>query len=183
MRTAWASRCLLLAAFAAGCASSGDGDSLERRALTADLFPFAEHAARFSVGRGQACTLRVTPDGSDAAVLRFERGNGAVQSLRATRGPTGVHLSAGPSLGTEVLRLGAVPGATWESRQATVRFDGWERVQVPAGAFDAARITTTSGPEDLPWTETWWFAPGEGIVRLRSDRGGIFADEMMLLSR
>jgi hypothetical protein len=36
------------------------------------------------------------------------------------------------------------------------------------------------GPATLPVVQTWWFAPGSGLVRMRSDRGGIFTDEMSL---
>ena len=169
---------------ATGCGSSSQESSdlpSEPAALTADLIPLEERTSRFDVGRGRVRTLRVVPLGNDTADLVFEGGSAGARRLRVVRREKAVFLSAGPGQATEILRIGAEPGDEWETRFEEIQFDGWERVDVPAGSFDAARVTTRSGPDQLPRTETWWFVRGEGLVRLRSDHGGIFSEEMLLL--
>lgn len=175
-----------LACVSGGCAggtgSAAAGDPAARP-LDAEVFPLAPRESIFALGRSATRTLRVVPDSGSAADLTFEGGPGADRRLRATRTADAILLSAGPGLGTELVRLGAAPGDVWTSGAETVRFEGWERIEVPAGLFDAARISTRSGPEALQRVETWWLARGVGIVRLRADHGGIFAEEMQLLTQ
>lgn len=174
--------CVLPVLAAASCASEpSEADPAAAERLSADLFPFSERTVRFAAGRGRVATLRVVPQGNEGADLFFEGGARGALHLRALRREDAIFLSSGPGQGTELLRIGAEPGDVWESRFEQIRFDGWERVQVPAGSFDAARITTRSGPDALPQIETWWFARGEGIVRMLSNYGVIFSEEMQLL--
>jgi hypothetical protein len=182
---------LLLVAACAGTAPDRAADGAAQPAapdpaqapLAPDLLPFSERTAVFQVVGGRTTTLRVEPEGDRAANLLLDDGEGGKRRLRALREGASVFVSGGPSRGTELLRLGAAPGTGWTSGETAVRFEGWERVEVPGGSFDAARIVTRTGPEQLQRIETWWFAPGEGIVRLRSDHGGIFAEELVLSAR
>ena len=173
---------LLCAAFAAACSSTSDGDDPgEPASLTADLFPLVERTARFSLGRGKVATLHVFPREEAMADMSFDGARGVAQQFRVMRTDDALFLAAGPGRGTEILRFGELPGKAWESGFEIIQFEGWERVQVPAGTFDAAKITTRSGPDQLPRLQSWWFAPGEGLVRLRSNYGTIFQEEMQLL--
>ena len=79
----------------------------------------------------------------------------------------------------ELVRFGASPGDEWVSEQGTVRFEGWERVEVPSGVYDAARISTHAGTKDVPRVDTWWLAPDVGMVQLKSDWGGMFSETMV----
>jgi hypothetical protein len=172
----------LCATLAVACSSSPDGEEPgEPEALTPDLFPLAGRTARFSVTRGKEATLRIFPREESMADMTFEGARGVQQQYRVIRTEDAVFLAAGPGRGTEILRFGAEPGKAWESGFEIIQFDGWERVQVPAGTFDTARIKTRSGPDQLPRITTWWFAPGEGLVKLRSNYGTIFQEEMQLL--
>jgi len=170
---------LLAAVFAAACSSTSDGE--EPATLTAELFPLVERTARFSVGRGRVATLQVFPREESLADMAFAGARGVAPQFRVIRTEDAVFLAAGPGRGTEILRFGELPGKAWESGFEIIQFDGWERVQVPAGTFDAARITARSGPDQLPRIQTWWFAPGVGLVKLRSNYGTIFQEEILLL--
>jgi hypothetical protein len=173
MRLARLQWLLLLAGCAAGPAAAGAG-----RPLGEDLFPLEARTARFATSGEETRTLRLAPE-DGRAVLWIE---GGAEPLRidVRREGAGYHFSAGPSSEAELLRIGAPPGTTWTSGDATVRFEGWERLVLPAGTFDAARIRCTSGPPSLPTTETWWFAPARGLVRWRIDKGGLLSEELTL---
>ena len=86
--------------------------------------------------------------------------------------------SDGPDRRVEFLRLGAVPGTSWTSSGRTLRFDGWERVETAGGTFDAARVSSTVEVPPYVEVETWWFAPGEGLVRMRVDKSDLYSMEM-----
>lgn len=148
------------------------------RALADDLFPFEARSGEFATGRDEVRTLRLAPEEGGAAL--WVEGGAEPLRIDVRREGAGYVFSAGPSSETELLRVGAAPGTTWTSGDATVRFDGWERLVLPAGTFDAARIRCTSGPPSLPTTETWWFAPGRGLVRWRIDKGGLVSEELTL---
>lgn len=180
---------LALAAATAGCASSGPEPTTSvpangaktapsERALSDDLFPCDARSSPFVLAGGGACALRVEPS-DGGAVLWMERG-AARRRMDVLRTGEGFVFSGGPGTETELIRFGAAPGAEWTSGAARVRFDGWERLTLPGGTFDAARIRSVSGPASLEVVETWWFAPGAGLVRLRSDKGGVFAEEMTI---
>lgn len=153
-------------------------------ALAADLFPLERATAEFQVN-GTPHAIRVEPsDDGASARLYYERADGAPAELvRVARRGDAFLFARGPEPGTELLRVGARPGEAWESEGSRVRFDGWERVDCPARSYDAARITRRFGPEAIQGVETWWFAPGVGLVRLvsdhRSERGSLFVDELI----
>jgi hypothetical protein len=173
----------LLALVLAGCAGAkgGGGGSPDAPALSGDLFPFTASSASFVDVRGStARTVRVEPDASDgSARLVLEAGEGPARELRVTRRDGSLFFSGEIGEGTELIRAGAHAGDEWESGGRRVRFDGWERVTLPAANYDAARITARRGPAGMQQVETWWFAPGVGLVRLRSDHGSLFVDELV----
>jgi hypothetical protein len=179
---------LLVALLLAGCASGGGGSSSgdsaahepdASKVLTEDLLPFAPRRAEFVLARGERRTLRVEPS-EGGAVLWLEGGPAQPARMDVRRKGQALVFSGGPESTIELLRLGEAPGAEWPSGEAVVRFDGWERLLLAGSTFDAARIRVTTGNPPLQVVQTWWFAPGTGLLRLRSDRGGIFADEMSL---
>ncbi len=153
------------------------------RALAEDLVPLAPSVATFTMGGSATRTLRVEPAADGSAAKFVLEGGETPREIRVTRSGTSLWFSGGAGLGTELVRFGATPGTSWESGGREVRFEGWERVEVPAGAYDAARITARRGPPSLQEVETWWFAPQVGLVRLRTDHGGIFVDEMSFAGR
>jgi hypothetical protein len=169
----------LLLCLAAGCA--GNDAAPAPPPLSEDLFPFAASSASFVDLRGtEARTVRVEPDASDgSARLVVEEGGHPARELRVTRRGASLYFSGGVDEGTELIRLGARAGDAWESAGRRVSFDGWERVALPAATYDAARITARRGPAGMQQVETWWFAPGVGLVRLRSDHGTLFVDELV----
>ena len=168
----------------AGCstgAGSRDAPAPGAAPLSADLLPFTASSAPYSdLKAPQPWLLRVEPsaDGASARLL-LEVPGGPARELRATRRGDSVFVSGGVDLGTELIRIGAHPGDQWNSGGLQVTFDGWERAALPAGNYDAARITTRRGPVGVQHVETWWFAPGVGLVRLRSDHGTLFVDELV----
>lgn len=162
----------------AGAAPTAPGVGA-RAPLGADLFPFTSRTAEFVAPGGSQRTLRV--ESSDAsAVLWLEGDPAGALRMDVTRTGESIVFSSGPDSTTELIRIGAAPGSEWTSGVTTVRFDGWERIALPGGTFDAARIRARSGPASLEVVQTWWFAPGTGLVKLRSDQGGIFSKEMSL---
>lgn len=153
--------------------------------MTADLLPLTASSAAFvDVRSGAARTLRVEPDG-DGARLVLEVPDAAPREISVVRTATGYVFASGIEPGTEILRLAANPGDMWESSGRRVSFDGWERVSSAdaKSTWDAARISARRGPPELQHVETWWFVPATGLVRLRSDHGGMFADELVRTSR
>jgi len=180
MRAAFAAVLALLLAACAG----GAGESSEAAgspALSADLFPFAASSAAFVDLRGSSSrTVRVEPDAGEASArLVLESADGPPRELRVTRRDDSLYFSGGVEEGTELIRLGARAGDAWESAGRRVTFDGWERIALPSASYDAARITARRGPAGMQQVETWWFAPGVGLVRLRSDHGTLFIDELV----
>jgi hypothetical protein len=149
--------------------------------MSADLFPFAASSARFVLDRGGDCTVRV--EAADSAATLWIDAGGNPGRIDVRREGDALLFDAGPGSVTELVRIGAVPGTEWLSGVTTVRFDGWERIVLPGGTCDAARVSAASGPPTLRIVQTWWFAPGRGLVRFRSDRGGIFSEGWSLADR
>ena len=174
----------LLIALLSGCASVdlGTPDAARGAALSPSLFPMTARSTEYQMTRGERRTLRLAITGADAATLWIEGGRVA-QRLEITQSGVGISFSGEPGAATELIRFGALPGATWSSGQTNVLFDGWERIEVPAGVFDVARVKTSLVTNGIRHDETWWFADAVGIVRLRSDYGGLFTDEMSLAGR
>jgi hypothetical protein len=56
-----------------------------------------------------------------------------------------------------------------ESNQAS----GPETVSVPAGKFDAMKVTTNVVQGGAPVTKTYWYAPGVGLVKSMTDTGSV----------
>ena len=173
----------LLVSCASGQPPTGGGPAAESGEstrnggpLAEDLFPMAARTADFVRARGDHVTLVVEVQ-EGGAVMRLG-GPGPDRRIDVRRDGRSLLFSGAPDASTELLRLGAVAGDSWTSGAATVHFDGWERIDVPAGTFDAVRIRTVEGAPTLSIVQTWWFAPGVGLVRLRSDRGNVFSDEM-----
>lgn len=144
--------------------------------MDAELFPCVATSSVYRLADGTEREVSVSPT-TTGAVIRVGPGGG----MDVLREGTGVVFRSGPESWAELIRDGARPGDSWESGGTRVRFDGWDRISVPAGTFDAARVRAVSGPAPLEVVQTWWFARGVGLVRLRSDRGGLFADEMSLV--
>ena len=175
---------ILLLIVISGCRTEGGSASRPTNGaapLSFDLLPFTASTAAFSdLGDALPRILRVEPsaDGSSARLL-LEGAGGPARELRATRRGDAVFVSGGVDIGTELIRIGAHPGEAWESGGMHVTFDGWERVTLAAANYDAARISTRRGPVGVQHVETWWFAPGVGLVRLRSDHATLFVDELV----
>jgi len=169
------------ALFVAGCASPDAARAPASDApLTLDLCPFdAPSAAFLDAKDGAPRTLRVEPlEGGESARMILEGAEAKPREIRVTRRGESLFFSGGIDVGTELIRAGARPGDRWDSDRRHVSFDGWERVRLP-GADEAARITARRGPAGLEQVETWWFARGVGLVRLKTDHGGIFGDELV----
>jgi hypothetical protein len=169
------------------CAGAGASAGLRDSggALTADLLPFEASTSAFTnVRDSSARTLRVVPseDGQSARLV-LEAPGVAASEIHVTRRDASLWFSSDINLGTELIRAGAAPGAAWESGGRRVRFEGWESVPVGGAGVDAARITARRGPAGLEHVETWWFARGVGLVRLKSDRGSISVDELVRASQ
>ena len=49
-------------------------------------------------------------------------------------------------------------------RSGTMKVTAVEKVEVPAGVFEAVRVEA-KGTDLGPWTETRWYAPGVGVVK------------------
>ncbi len=168
-------------ALTAGCASPEEPASLGGPPLTADLVPLEGPVARFGAVRGEL-TIRIEPVGADAATWFIGGGTKDRESRLDVRREDGrVLFSPAPGRTVEIVRVGARPGATWESSGARIRFEGWERVETPAGVFDAARVRTQTLTAGYPEIETWWFAPGVGVVRYGQSKN-VEASEMFEFS-
>ena len=50
---------------------------------------------------------------------------------------------------------------------------GPETVSVPAGSFDAMKVTTKVVQGGAPVTKTYWYAPGVGMVKSITDTGAV----------
>ena len=169
------------------CTSSGVGGSSASSAgsgpaLSEDLFPIEARSAVYAMTKGERRTLRFEPLTADTSTLWFE-GGVSPQRLDVERTATGIVLRSDLASGTEVIRFGAAPGAAWTSGESDVTFEGWERLHLPAGNFDAARVRTRLAVNGVVQEETWWFAPRTGILRLRSNYAGLFTEEMTLAPR
>ncbi len=169
----------------AGCGSAGapaPSGPADAATLTLDLFPFGPASSAFvNVSDSSMRTVRVEPEagGAGARILTGAAGGDLSEILRVTRQGDALSFAEGAVEGTVLLRAGARPGDSWESGGWRVRFDGWERVSLPQGGIDAARITARRGPPTLERVETWWFAKGAGLVRLRNDHGKLYVDEIV----
>lgn len=166
--------------------SAGDyaGDPAQRP-LGVELFPTTSSTAQYVLTRGRVATVTVTPT-DEGALMQLGSGGDADAAPReiAVRRREGAFWFAnGPSYGVELIRFGVGPGATWASEGMDVRFEGWERVEVPAGRYDCARIRTTRGRGDIRRVETWWFAPDVGLVRLETDAAGLFREAFERVTR
>lgn len=82
-----------------------------------------------------------------------------------------------PSL---ILRLPYKPGmkwrtftAAWPFGESTFTAYGPERVEVPAGKYQAIRVETTDAAKTEPNTiqRTYWYAPGVGLVKFVFEHG------------
>lgn len=178
MRHAVWALALLLAACAGTGGSGGSGDPASAE-LSGRLFPFHAAAAVFETSRGAEKTVSVDPVSESVARMTISDASGSPRRIDVHREGGALFFRNGPSRGTELVRFGASPGDEWDSEDGTVRFEGWERVEVPAGVYDAARISARSGTEDVPRVDTWWLAPDVGMVRLKSDWGGMFTETMV----
>lgn len=55
-----------------------------------------------------------------------------------------------------------------------------EDVEVPAGKFKAMRVVTKVEQGGSPVTKTYWYAPWVGLVRLKTESGGVVSDTKLL---
>ncbi len=81
--------------------------------------------------------------------------------------------TGGNDLGYELHLLGLPikPGQTWTFGATEVTVVGIERVEVPAGTFQAVRVEKVVPLGGLPVTFSYWYAPDVGVVR-RTTRVG-----------
>jgi len=182
---------LLFGALLGGCSSDptgttstpppggvdGSGSLPVGGALPADVFPFTAFTASFMTSKGEARKVRLELT-STGARMTISAAGASLGYMDWRRDGSDILLSDGPDRWVAMLRVGAVPGTTWKSSGRVITFDGWERVATPAGEYDAVRITSASVTEDLEESETWWFAPGAGLVRLTQNKGDLFHTEM-----
>ncbi len=148
-----------------------------RDVLTAYVFPLDAPPARFTTSQSGIVTVRLEPFEGGTAMWIGADGPTARRIDWFVEGSS-IYCSDGPDRRVEFLRIGARPGTTWESSGRTLRFEGWERVETPAGFFDAVRISSTLEVAPYVEVETWWFAPGVGLVELRVDKGDLYSMEM-----
>ena len=179
---------LSLVLLAVGCASN-DGSTgtvrtppavradAPRGTLTADVFPFDAAPARFATSQRDEVVVRLEPGDGGAAMWITGEGLNA-RRIDWTRDGDSIYCSDGPDRRVEFIRIGVAPGTEWQSSGRTVRFEGWERIDTPAGFFDAARINTTLELEGITEVESWWFAPGAGLVKMRVDKADLYKLEM-----
>jgi hypothetical protein len=146
-------------------------------ALPEQALPFTDSEASFTTreGEGRDVVMRRTDVG---ARMTISTGATTLGHLEWRREGEQILLSDGPDRWVAMLKIGAQPGAVWTSSGRTIRFDGWERVQTPSGDYDAVRITSAATTKDLEESETWWFAPGVGLVKLSQNKGDLFQTEM-----
>ena len=163
----------------AGCQSSTSAGAAAE-AMPADLFPLDPSSAQFDAGRGRRLTIRVEGLGDGRARMTLGDPSGA--AVDVVRTDTGLVFRNGPDEGAELVRFGAVPGDEWQISGGKARFAGWERIQVAAGTYDAARVQANYGADGLDRVDTWWFARGVGLIRLKSDWGELFSEELVRVS-
>lgn len=81
-----------------------------------------------------------------------------------------------------MLRFPLAPGASWTwngtARANTEVYErsqvrGTEKVEVPAGRFDAVKIETEIRQGGAAATKTSWFAPNVGLVRQATESAGV----------
>ncbi len=175
---AWAVPLLLAAC--AGTTSPGPASPDPATAkLSECLFPFRASSAVFETTKGVEKRVRIDRVSESVARMTISGASGSRRQIDVHREAGALFFRNGPSRGTELVRFGASPGDEWVSEQGTVRFEGWERVEVPSGVYDAARISTYAGTPDVPRVDTWWLAPDVGMVQLKSDWGGMFSETMV----
>ncbi len=145
--------------------------------VPANAFPFSASSASFTTRDGDVRRVNIEPTPTGVR-MTITDGVAKLGHMDWRRSGDDILLSDGPDRWVIMLRIGAVPGTSWNSSGREIRFDGWERVSTPAGQFDAVRITSSAVTSDLTESETWWFSPGEGLVRLAQDKGGLFRTEM-----
>jgi len=81
-----------------------------------------------------------------------------------------------------LLQLPLHPGSTWRwsgSGRASVQIEESsevfpsERIETPAGRFDAVKVVTRIEQGGARATKTSWYAPGIGLVRQATDSSGV----------
>ena len=81
-----------------------------------------------------------------------------------------------------ILELPLRPGASWRwsgTGRGGIRIEessevlASERIETPAGRFDAAKVVTHIEQGGAHATKTSWYAPGIGLVRQATESGGI----------
>lgn len=177
---------LLLAACAGTGSPSGDGRGATngtatpagvRGALPRDVFPLEAPAGLFSTS--QRGTVEVRVERRDGGATMWISGEGLnPQRIDWYVEGDSIYCSDGPDRRVEFLRIGAAPGASWESSGRTIRFEGWERVGTPSGSYDAVRISSALSVPPYTEVETWWFASDIGLVKMRVDKADLYSMEM-----
>jgi hypothetical protein len=170
----------LSAALLAGCAQTGSDVSADRRALGPELLPFAAPAAEFRVWGG--AQRRLVVERVDDLHVRLRLEDVGVLADVEHR-VDGLYFSDEPGIGSLLIKFGASPGAEWATPASRVKFEGWERLDLPAGVFDAAHVSESVGPETFVHRMSWWFAPDVGLVRIVVNRAGLDARELVRTGR
>ncbi len=88
-----------------------------------------------------------------------------------------------------ILQMPLTPGERWTwsgtarahtSVEESNEVAGVERLEVPAGRFDAVKILTQIEQGGVHASKTSWFAPGVGLVRQSTDSGGVTSTTELL---
>lgn len=175
--------CLLLLtlfAFGPGCAQTGASVPADRRALGPELLPFDAPPCDFEVWDGARRSL--STEQVDANRVRLRLADVGVLA-EVERRPDGLYFSDEPGAGSALIRFGQLPGSEWTTAASRVKFEGWERLDLPGGVFDAAHVSESVGPDSFVSRMSWWFAPGVGLVRVLVNRAGLDTRELVRAGR
>jgi len=158
------------------CAQTGRADPA-LRALGAELLPFDAPATTFNVWDGNQRAFSIERVDDEQVRLQLD-GVGTMATVR--RAPEGLYFADEPGLGVPLVKFGARPGDQWEADGTTVRFEGWERLDLAgAGVFDAAHVSERSGDASFQSRISWWFVPDVGIVQVEVARAGLETRRMV----
>lgn len=157
------------------------------RPMGPELFPLEPSTVEYVLPRGRRAqaTVEPTAEGARMWLRPIEPGAPDVppREITVRRREGGLWFANGPSYGVALIRFGVGPGARWTGDGMELVFEGWERIETPAGVYDAARVRTVRGKGDIQRVETWWFAPDVGLVRLETDAAGLFTETLERVTR
>jgi hypothetical protein len=123
-----------------------------------------------SIRQGGTTVVTIAELGPNGELVPAER---IAVSERGLFWVEGIQTRLTPDVPSCLLDLTLPPGGTWtpagDSSRHTVRRP--ERVDVPAGRFEAVPVEVEVAYRDGPATDTYWYAPGVGLVKAVYGRG------------